>query len=44
MVKDIVLKDVPDDKYWEWKRQKSDEGYSSWKDFFMDKLGGEDGS
>jgi len=39
MAKDIVIKDVEEEKYWEWKREKSDGEYSSWNEFFTDKLG-----
>ncbi|EGQ44118.1 MAG: hypothetical protein J07AB43_01770 [Candidatus Nanosalina sp. J07AB43] len=34
MAKDIVLKNVPEDQYWKWKRQKSDSGARNWVEFF----------
>lgn len=34
MAKDIVLKDVPEEQYWEWKREKSDSGAHNWVEFF----------
>jgi hypothetical protein len=34
MPKDIVLKNVPEDQYWEWKREKSDSEAHNWVEFF----------
>lgn len=34
MVKDIVLKDVEEEQYWEWKREKSDSEANNWVEFF----------
>jgi hypothetical protein len=34
MSKDIVLKNVPEDQYWEWKREKSDSEANNWVEFF----------
>jgi hypothetical protein len=36
MPKDVVLKNVPDDEYWEMKREKDEGDYSSWTEYFMD--------
>jgi hypothetical protein len=34
MAKDIVLKDVEEEQYWEWKREKSDSEAHNWVEFF----------
>jgi hypothetical protein len=34
MVKDIVLKDVEEEQYWEWKREKSESEADNWVEFF----------
>lgn len=44
MPKDIVLKDVPDEQYWEWKREKSESEANNWVEFFADKVGDSDGA
>jgi len=39
MTKEIALRSVPDDTYWEWKREKEDGPYNNWTEFFQDKVG-----
>jgi hypothetical protein len=36
MAKDIVLKNVPEDKYWELKREKDTVGAANWTEFILD--------
>jgi len=43
MTKQIALRAVPDDTYWEWKREKEDGEYVNWTEFFMDKVGDDNG-
>lgn len=36
MAKDIVLKDVSEDQYWKWKREKDTVGAPNWREFFKE--------
>lgn len=36
MAKDIVLKDVSENQYWKWKREKDTVGAANWTEFFKE--------
>lgn len=33
--KDIMIKNVPEDQYWKWKREKDTVGAPNWREFFL---------